>query len=52
MTLYGPYLSNTSTESILFLHMERSYIGAVQVGCFLFSQKLEKKCLKKCDFFS
>ena len=30
MSLYGLYLRNSSTDSILFLHMERTYIGAVQ----------------------
>ena len=32
MSLYGLYLCNLSTDSILHLHMERPYIGAVQVG--------------------
>ena len=44
MNLYGLYLSNPSTDSILLLHMERTYTRAIQQGVnFEFSQKLEKK---------
>ena len=32
MSLYGLYLSNPSTDLILLLYMERTYIGAVQRG--------------------
>ena len=30
MSLYGLYLRNPSTDLIFLLHMERTYIGAVQ----------------------
>ena len=30
MSLYGLYYGNTSTNAILYLHMERTFIGAVQ----------------------
>ena len=36
MSLYGFYLSNPSTDLIFLLHMERTYIGAVQRVFFFF----------------
>ena len=43
MSLYGLYLRNPSTDLIFLLHMERTYIGAVQRrDDFDFSRKLTK----------
>ena len=43
MSLYGLYLRNPLTDLILLLHMERTYIGAVQRRVnFDFSRKLKK----------
>ena len=43
MSLYGLSLSNPSMDSIPVLHMERTYIGAVQRGIiFLYILKIEK----------
>ena len=50
MSLYGLYLRNPSTDLIFLLHMERTYIGAVQRRVnFDFSWKLKNEnSLKKC----
>ena len=43
MSLYGLYLRNPSTDLIFLLHLERTYIGAVQRRVnFDFSWKLKK----------
>ena len=43
MSLYGLYLRNPSIDLIFLLHMERTYIGAVQRRVnFDFSGKLKK----------
>ena len=43
MSLYGLYLRNPSIDLIFLLHMERTYIGAVQRRVnFDFSRKLKK----------
>ena len=47
MSLYGLYLRNPSTDLIFLLHMERTYIGAVQRR---FNFDLFRK-LKKWEFF-
>ena len=53
MNLRGPHLSNTSTDSILLLHMERTYIGCVQRQLFLIFHENWKiaKTVKKLDMF-
>ena len=44
MSLNGLYLGNPSADSILFVHMERTYIEAVQSGVnFDFSQVNKKE---------
>ena len=49
MSWYGLYLCNPSTDLILLLHMERTYIGAVQQGLLLFLKIEELQKLKSCD---
>ena len=48
--LYGMYLCNLSTDSILLLHMGRKYIGAMKRGLFFLKIEKNETSLKKCLF--
>ena len=53
ITLYDLYLRNPSTDLIFLLHMERTYIGAVQqkINFYVFFRKLKKwEFFEKCIY--